>query len=215
MKKRDEILELAEDIALLDEKFDDALIGFIDIAGCTSKALYDFKNETVEFLPEYAYFTKCTLEELSEIDGGNLLTADGLEDALIGYAITDTNNAIAVYDTEKCIDILAEQFEKDGETGKGDDETWESIAYEYFYYNTAGAYMGGKTPGFATLVNDDSMDTENWAQNIEFVWDESKTKLMGIIVSGEKLTEKEYHERYPLSEKGELKEIKKSKKQES
>lgn len=67
------------------------------------------------------------------------LFADGFEDALIGY-VEIFNKVIALYDREKCIDIL---MKRDGMDEEG--------AIEFFDFNVTGAYVGESTPGFATL----------------------------------------------------------------
>ena len=64
------------------------------------------------------------------------LTADGFEDALIGYG-QQFSYPVAVYDVEKCISIL--QL-RDGMT--------EDEAVEYFEFNVQGAYVGESTPIF-------------------------------------------------------------------
>ena len=63
------------------------------------------------------------------------LLADGLEDALIGVG-QQFNKTLAVYDRQKCIEILMKQ-------GMSDEE-----AVEYFEYNVTGAWVGKNTPIF-------------------------------------------------------------------
>lgn len=66
------------------------------------------------------------------------LQADGFEDALIGFVWpSETNLKTAVYDRNKCIEIL--------QTRDGMDEI---DAIEYFEFNVAGAYVGPQTPFF-------------------------------------------------------------------
>ena len=64
------------------------------------------------------------------------MLAVGFEEALIGYG-NQFNNHLAIYDREKCIDILMTR------DGMGIDE-----AEEYFEYNVQGAYVGEDTPIF-------------------------------------------------------------------
>lgn len=64
------------------------------------------------------------------------LLADGFEDALIGVG-QQFNKALAVYDRQKCIEILMER------DGMSDEE-----AVEYFEYNVTGAWVGEYTPIF-------------------------------------------------------------------
>ncbi len=72
-------------------------------------------------------------EELSYINE-QALFADGFDDALIGI---DQVNYVAVYDVDKCIDILKET------SGMTQQE-----ALEWFEFNTLGAYVGEYTPRF-------------------------------------------------------------------
>ena len=89
-----------------------------------------------------------------------MLILDGFNDALIGYAQGLEGVNFVIYDTGKCIKILKEDFEKEmriQEPEKTEDEIEEEtniMAIEYFYYNTAGAYVGERTPGFATLFSE-------------------------------------------------------------
>lgn len=66
-----------------------------------------------------------------------LMLADGLEDAFIGVVCVSGEIAqLAVYDREKCIDILL----RDGGT--------INDAKEYFEYNVIGTYAGEGGPLF-------------------------------------------------------------------
>ena len=86
-------------------------------------------------------------EELAEIDP-KILTADGFDEALIGYVDGwvpaegggVTQGTRALYDRTKCIAVL---MKRDGMT--------EEEAEEFFEYNVIGAYMGPMTPMFASL----------------------------------------------------------------
>jgi hypothetical protein len=78
---------------------------------------------------------------LSEIDP-QILTADGFEEALIGFA-TQFNKTVAVYDRKKCIAILIQR-----------DEMSEEEAEEFFSFNVEGAFMGDRTPAFLTTFED-------------------------------------------------------------
>ena len=66
----------------------------------------------------------------------DILLADGFEDALIGVG-QQFNKTLAVYDRQKCIEIL---MERDGMT--------DEQAVEYFDYNVTGAWVGENTPIF-------------------------------------------------------------------
>ena len=69
-----------------------------------------------------------------ETEGEGALLADGFEEALIGLGHRFTY-AVAVYDRQKCLDIL---IARDGMTGEE--------AEEYFSFNVEGAYVGEQTP---------------------------------------------------------------------
>ena len=60
------------------------------------------------------------------------LIADGFNVAILGV---DEKSMRLIYSTTKCIEILMEDMS-------------EEEAFEYFYYNVSGAYMGEKTPIF-------------------------------------------------------------------
>ena len=62
-----------------------------------------------------------------------MLFADGYDDALIGY----TDGGVAVYSIEDIIMIMINE-----------EEMTEEDAFEHFYYNVSGAYVGEYTPIF-------------------------------------------------------------------
>jgi hypothetical protein len=66
----------------------------------------------------------------------DVMLADGLDDAILGL-VRVFSNTIALYDTEKVIRIYMERDDMD-----------EESAWDFFYYNTAGAYVGETTPAF-------------------------------------------------------------------
>ena len=75
-------------------------------------------------------------EALAEIDD-EILCADGFDEALIGYAQRCGQPALAVYDREKCIDVLVER-----------DGMPREDAEEFFEFNVVGAWVGERTPLF-------------------------------------------------------------------
>lgn len=75
-----------------------------------------------------------TLDRLAELNPDALL-ADGLEAALIGCTVNHHHAHVAVYDIDKCIDVLVE---RDGMTHEGGDE--------FLSFNTLGAYVGENGP---------------------------------------------------------------------
>lgn len=79
-------------------------------------------------------------EELAEINP-KALFADGLDEALIGYTIGPCGNSVAVYDAEKCIDVIA-----------GDRQIDRDVAEEYLEHNTFCAYVGPNGPIYVRLT---------------------------------------------------------------
>ena len=76
---------------------------------------------------------KFDIHEASIWYGGDLLIADGFDDAIIG--IEDTGEEPRVcYSKQRCIEILLQE---------GMDEM---AAIEHLEYNTFNAYVGAKTP---------------------------------------------------------------------
>ena len=86
-----------------------------------------------------SYMNREAVAEVNE----DMLFADGFDDALVGYIERAGMPSIACYDKDKCIEILAK------------DMTYEE-AIEYFYFNTAGAYVGENTPCFLTRTEDEN-----------------------------------------------------------
>ena len=69
----------------------------------------------------------------------NILLADGFDAALIGTGERCGQPTLAVYDREKCIEVLQGQ-------GMSYDE-----AQEYFDFNVVGAWVGEQTPIFVDV----------------------------------------------------------------
>jgi hypothetical protein len=76
----------------------------------------------------------------------DMLFADGFDEALIGYIELAGGHNVALYNRDKCIQILMD-----------DQDMSDEEAIEYFDYNVVGAYMGPNTPAFATLVEEDDI----------------------------------------------------------
>lgn len=79
---------------------------------------------------------------MQTLEDSEALTADGFEDALIGYMERAGQSPVALYSREMCIQIL---MNRDGMSLDG--------ANEYFDFNVVGAYVGDGTPAFATLID--------------------------------------------------------------
>ena len=75
------------------------------------------------------------------------LLADGFDDAILGVGNQHGSPEVVIYDSDKCIEILADQFKEDSEDPHTD-------AVEYFEYNTKGAYVGPGTPIFVTKIGE-------------------------------------------------------------
>lgn len=79
-------------------------------------------------------------ELLAEVND-EALTADGFDDALIGYVQVPCKPSRALYDREKCIQILIKR-----------DKMTRDVAEEYFDFNVVGAYVGENGPVFGTIL---------------------------------------------------------------
>jgi hypothetical protein len=80
-------------------------------------------------------------EWMSEYNEEALL-ADGLEDAFMGMCEVAGHPPIALYDSDKCIDVL---MHRDGMDYEG--------ALECFQFNTVGAWVGENSPRYVTFYN--------------------------------------------------------------
>jgi hypothetical protein len=79
------------------------------------------------------------MDELAELNPDALL-ADGLEDAYIGYTINQHHAHVAVYDAEKCVQIL---MSRDGMDRDG--------AEEFLEFNTFCCYVGENGPLYVRM----------------------------------------------------------------
>ena len=95
-----------------------------------------------------------TREEIAEINEEALII-DGFDSAIIGMAERINLGPIIAYDVEKIIEILANDMEVE-EDDLVDDQSIEelkiSMAYDYFYFNIHGAWMGENTPIFISKL---------------------------------------------------------------
>jgi hypothetical protein len=82
--------------------------------------------------------TSCIENHLSYDE--EIMLADGFEDAFVGISRRIGSPAFAVYNRDRCIEILC----NDGMT--------QEEAEEYFEFNVAGAYVGDSTPAFIQLA---------------------------------------------------------------
>ena len=71
------------------------------------------------------------------------LTADGFDDAIMGFGERCGQPTLVAYDRTKCIQILIDRDGMDYEE-----------AVEFFEFNTVGAWVGDSTPIFITLWQD-------------------------------------------------------------
>ena len=69
----------------------------------------------------------------------NILLADGFDAALIGTGERCGQPTLAVYDREKCIEVL-----------QGQGMSYDA-AQEYFDFNVVGAWVGEQTPIFVDV----------------------------------------------------------------
>ena len=79
---------------------------------------------------------------------------DGLDEAIIGVC-DRIKLSVTAYDREKCIEILANDFEindEDLEEGETIENAKYQMAIEHFEYNIIGGWIGENTPVFITLT---------------------------------------------------------------
>jgi len=86
-------------------------------------------------------FVEATYSDYSN----KILLADGFDDAFLGIAENSEGNPVAVYSVDKCLNLLADQFQ-DADDPEGD-------AIDYFEFNVRGAYVGQFTPMFVNTFN--------------------------------------------------------------
>lgn len=108
----------------------------VDLYQACQKAFYAGQNGDCEITFEQKR------DELSEVNP-DILLADGYEGALVGYCIRFGREPIAIYDVDRCIEILMTPGEGDFDHGM----TFEE-ANEWFSFNTLGAWLGEFTPAF-------------------------------------------------------------------
>lgn len=80
---------------------------------------------------------------------------DGFDEAIIGMAERINLGPVVAYDVEKIVEILAADMEVEDDDladGQSIEDLKISMAYEYFYYNIQGAWMGDNTPIFITKL---------------------------------------------------------------
>ena len=87
-----------------------------------------------------------SIDKLIEANPEALL-ADGLEDALVGYTVSHHHPVVAVYDIERCVEVLVN---RDGMDHEG--------AEEFLSFNTLGAYVGENGPLFVRFFSTESRD---------------------------------------------------------
>ena len=81
-------------------------------------------------------------DKLADEHDLELLAADGLDDALVGYVERCGSPACLVYDAEKVIGIFEEQFGS------------REAALEWFEFNVLGAYGGETTPYYLWKIDE-------------------------------------------------------------
>ena len=79
-------------------------------------------------------------------------SADGdpYDEGFIGVGFQQHKGPVAVYDRDKCIEALAEEFARDSDD---EDSDPYSDAVEWFSFNTEGSWVGGKTPIIVSNFN--------------------------------------------------------------
>lgn len=86
-------------------------------------------------------------EWLDERFPGEILVADGYDDANLGYAYTPGRSYYVVYDADKCIELLL-----------ADSDMTTDDAWEYFEFNVEGAWVGEGTPVFMRRISKEDLE---------------------------------------------------------
>ena len=95
-----------------------------------------------------------TREEVAEYNEEALLLPEKYDSAIIGIAERINLGPVAAYDTNKLIEIIADEMEPDEDDIEQHDNDIDMaknfMAIEYFEYNIKGAWLGENTPVFIT-----------------------------------------------------------------
>ena len=72
---------------------------------------------------------------------------DPYDKGFMGIGFQHTKGPVAIYDREKCVDALAEEFADDTDVYENDEDSDPyTDAVEFFSFNTEGSWVGEKTP---------------------------------------------------------------------
>lgn len=89
-------------------------------------------------------------ERIMEEIGEDALLMDGFDDCIIGYVEQFGRPPITLYDRDKVIQRLMDDFAADN---PHENEAGLSImAWEWYEYNMIGGYVGEYTPAFAVIL---------------------------------------------------------------
>ena len=75
----------------------------------------------------------------NDLSGTEVLLLDGLDSAFIGLG-QNVDKTIAIYDRQKCIEVLMEEH-----------SMTDVEAVDYFEYNVTGSFLGPNNPVFVEL----------------------------------------------------------------
>jgi hypothetical protein len=82
------------------------------------------------------------IDKFADLNGVEILTADGFDDAIVGLGVQASVNYFVIYSYEKCLELL----EKQG-------LSYED-AVEHLEFNVLGAYVGPGTPIFLETLSE-------------------------------------------------------------
>ena len=152
MNRREWVLDQNEDATFLQKKLDSALIGVHNRYGAPPTACYDLNiignravriSGSLENRPTFVRRLDPEAREAFFESNPDLLLATGHDDEIIGVSMDFQGNVLfVVYDYEKFLKRFM-----------GDGMNYEE-AVEFFDFNTIGAWVGEKTPGFVTIFED-------------------------------------------------------------
>jgi len=141
--------QIRNDVSDLDDNAFDKLhisklVGYAEMFGNDFIPLYKGVNYTPFKTPGKA------IEAIESINLKAMYTTGDLE-TVIGHLKLDDGTTILLQDKEQYLQKLAKQYADDG-VELEEDESYDGMALEWYYYNTIGGYMEG-IPAFAVLYS--------------------------------------------------------------
>lgn len=139
---RDDVPDLSKNT--FDKKYIKHLVGYAEMFGNEFIPLYKGINYITYETP------KAAIKVIEKINKKAMYTIGDL-DTVIGLLKLEDGSTIVLQSKQRYIEKLSKQYEEDGVVLE-EDESYEDMAFEWYYYNTIGVYMEG-IPAFAVLYS--------------------------------------------------------------